>query len=61
MDMIGLNKLDVVTIFRRYLKDMVIEDSMINSVAMAVGEVVEENNKRLIEYLKAINSKKAVL
>ena len=59
--MIGLNKLDVVTIFRRYLKDMVIEDSMINSVAMAVGEVVEENNKRLIEDLKAINSKKAVL
>ena len=61
MKMIGLNKLDVVTIFRRYLKDMVIEDSMINSVAMAVGEVVEENNKRLIEDLKAINSKKAVL
>jgi hypothetical protein len=61
MEMIGLNKLDVVTIFRRYLKDMVIEDSMINSVAMAVGEVVEENNKRLIEDLKAINSKKAVL
>ena len=61
MDIIGLNKLDVVTIFRRYLKDMVTEDSMINSVAMAVGEVVEENNKRLIEDLKAINSKKAVL
>lgn len=61
MEMIGLNKLDVVTIFRRYLKDMVIEDSMINSVAMAVGEVVEENNKRLIEDLKAINFKKAVL
>jgi hypothetical protein len=61
MEMIGLNKLDVVTIFRRYLKDMVTEDSLINSVAMAVGEVVEENNKRLIEDLKAINSKKAVL
>ena len=61
MEMIGLSKLDVVTIFRRYLKDMVIEDSMINSVAMAVGEVVEENNKRLIEDLKAIKSKKAVL
>ena len=61
MEMIGLNKLDVVTIFRRYLKDMVIEDSMINSVAMAMGEVVEENNKRLIEGLKAINSKKVVL
>jgi hypothetical protein len=61
MEMVGLNKLDVVTIFRRYLKDMVTEDSLINSVAMAVGEVVEENNKRLIEDLKAINSKKAVL
>ena len=61
MEMIGLSKLDVVIIFRRYLKDMVIEDSMINSVAMAVGEVVEENNKRLIEGLKAINSKKVVL
>ena len=50
--MIGLSKLDVVTIFKRYFKDVVIEDSMINSVAMAVGEVVEENNKRLIRDLK---------
>lgn len=57
--MVGLSKLDVVTIFRRYFKDMVIEDSLIKSVAMAVGEVVEENNKRLFEDLKATNSNKA--
>ena len=54
--MIGLSKLDVVTIFQRYFKDVVIEDSMINSVAMAVGEVVEENNKRLIRDLKDKNN-----
>ena len=54
--MIGLSKLDVITIFRRYFKDVVIEDSMINSVAMAVGEVVEENNKRLFRDLEAKNS-----
>ena len=57
--MIGLSKLDVVTIFRRYFKDVVIEDSLINSVAMAVGEVVEENNKRLLKDLKATNSNRA--
>ena len=57
--MIGLSKLDVVIIFRRYFKDVVIEDSLINSVAMAVGEVVEENNKRLFRDLKATNYNKA--
>ena len=51
--MSGLSQLDVVTIFKRYFKDAVIEDSLINSVAMAVGEVIEENNKKLFEALKA--------
>jgi len=59
--MIGLSKLDVVTIFKRHFKDVVIEDSLINSVAMAVGEVVEENNRRLSRDLKAINSNKQVV
>lgn len=54
--MIGLSKLDVVTIFRRYFEDKALTDSLINSVAMAVGEVVEENNKRLFKELKAKNS-----
>jgi len=57
--MIGLSKLDVVTIFRRHLQDTVVEDSLINPIAKAVGEVIEENNKRLFEDLKANNSKKA--
>ena len=49
--MIGLSKLDVVTIFKRYFQNKAIEDSLINSIAMAVGEVVEENNKKLLRDL----------
>jgi hypothetical protein len=56
--MIGLSKLDVVTIFKRHLQDTVTEDSLIKSIAMAVGEAIEENNKRLFEDIKAKNSKK---
>lgn len=50
--MIGLSKLDIVTIFKRHFKDMAVTDSLINTIAMAVGEVVEENNKKLSEDLK---------
>lgn len=59
--MIGLSKLDVVTIFKRHLKDLVVEDTLINSVAMAVGEVIEENNKKLLEGLNTENLKKVGL
>ena len=59
--MIGLSKLDVVTIFKRYFQDAAIEDSLINSITMAVGEVVEENNKRLLGDLKTKNSVKQVV
>ena len=55
MEMIGISHSEVVTIFMRYFKELALEDSLINSVAMAVGEVVEENNKRLLEDLKAKN------
>jgi len=57
-EMIGLSKLDVVTVFKRYFGDRAVNDSLINSVAMAVGEVVEENNRRLLEEYEAKNSKK---
>ena len=57
--MIGLSKLDIVTIFRRHFKDMASTDPLVNAMAMAVGEVIEENNKRLFEDLKAKNSNKA--
>ena len=58
--MIGLNKLDVVTIFKRHLHERVIEDNLIHSVAMAVGEVVEINNKRLLEELGTVKLDKRV-
>jgi len=57
--MIGLSKLEVVTIFKRYFEDKTMTDSLIKSMAMAVGEVVEENNKRLSKDLKVTNSNKA--
>ena len=58
--MSGLSKLDVLTIFKRHFKDMALSDSLINSIAMAVGEAIEENNKKLFENLKATNSIKQV-
>ena len=54
--MIGLNKLDVVTIFKRHFKDQVVTDVLIKTIAMAVGEVIEENNKKIVDDLKRNNS-----
>ena len=51
MKKIGLDKLDVVAVFRRTLADRVEEDPLVNSIARAVGEAIEENNKKLWEYL----------
>ena len=42
---IGLSKLDIITIFKRHLKVTVVTDSLINTVAMAVGEVVKKITK----------------
>ena len=46
---IGLNKLDVINVFRRTLTDRVEQDTLINSIVMAVAEVIEENNKRIFK------------
>ena len=46
---IGLNKLDVINVFRRTLTDRVEQDTLINSIVMAVAEVIEENNKRILK------------
>lgn len=51
MRKIGLDKLDVITVFRRTFTDRVMEDALIRSIAKAVGEVIEENKKRLLEDL----------
>ena len=53
MGNIGLHKLDVVTIFRRTFAEQVTADPLVNSIAMAVGEVIEENNKKLLEHILA--------
>ncbi len=57
MRKVGLSRWDVMTIFRRTFADKVEKDPLINSIANAVGEVIEENNKRLSEGL-ADNSRK---
>jgi len=51
MNKIGLGKYDVMKIFRRTFADKVERDPLINSVAKAVGDVIEENNKRILEDL----------
>jgi len=56
--MIGLSKVDTVTIFKRHFKDEALTDTLINTIAMAVGEVIEENNKRILEEIKPVNSTK---
>ena len=54
MNKIGLGKNDVMTIFSRTFADKVGRDPLINSISKAVGEVIEENNKRLLEELTAV-------
>lgn len=51
MKRIGLGKLDVMTVFRGTFAEKIAEDPLINSIAKAVGEVIEENNRRFLEDL----------
>ena len=53
---IGISKVDIVTIFKRHFKDQVLTDALINTMAMAVGEVIEENNKKIVDDLKRTSS-----
>ena len=59
MNKVGLSKYDVMTIFRRTFADKVERDPLIDSVTKAVGEVIEENNKRLLEDLAIYSRKEA--
>ncbi len=60
MERIGLGKLDVMTVFRRTFANKVAEDPLINSIAKAVGEVIEENNQRLLKDLAAYPKTRAI-
>lgn len=51
MKNIGLGKFDVLRILRRNLTYRM-DDPVINSIAKALGEIIEENNQKLAEDLK---------
>ncbi len=51
MRKIGLDRQDAITIFRRTFADKVVDDPLINSIAKAVGEIIEENNRKLLDDL----------
>ena len=52
MKKIGLDRLAVSGIFRRTFSDEVEENPLVKSIAKAVGETVEENNKQLLDDLR---------
>ena len=52
MQKIALDKAGVKMIFRRNLRCKTLDNSLLDSIADAMGEVIEENNKRLMEELK---------
>ena len=51
MRKIGLDRQDAITIFRRTFADKVVDDPLISSIAKAVGEIIEENNRKLLDDL----------
>jgi hypothetical protein len=58
MRKIGLDRQDAIMIFRRTFADKALDDPLINSIAKAVGEIIEENNRRFLADL-AGSSKEA--
>jgi len=47
------------TVFRRVFADKAIDGSLINSMVKAAGEVVDENNKMLLENLAGDSEREA--
>lgn len=58
MKKIGLDELDVIAVFRRTYADRVVDNPLIDSIAKSVGEVIEENNRRLLEEILVASNKK---
>ena len=48
---VGLDSLEVAAIFNRTFPDAMAEEPLMRSIAKAVGEVIEENNRRLWEMI----------
>jgi hypothetical protein len=51
MTKIGLDRMEVRAVFKRSFVGSIEEQSLIDHIANAVGEVIEENNKKLWETL----------
>jgi hypothetical protein len=51
MRKIGLDRQDAIMIFRRTFADKAADDPLISSIAKAVGEIIEENNRKLLDDL----------
>ena len=58
MNSVGLDRRDVAMVFRRVLAKDLEKDPLLASVARAVGEVIEENNKKLWDQIvRALDSR----
>ena len=58
MQKVGLDKFDVMAVFRRILAGRVDEDALINSISRAVGEAIEQNNQKLLADLRVLQKEK---
>ena len=54
---VGLNKMEVRAIFKRNIVGEVKQSPLIDYIAEAVGNVIEENNKKLWENLQEASKK----
>jgi len=58
MNSVGLDRMGVVVVFRRVLPKDMEKDPLLASVAKAVGEVIEENNKKVWDQIvRALDSR----
>lgn len=48
IEKIGLDKSDMTMVFRRAFGDKIIENPLMSSVAKAVGEVIDQDDKMLL-------------
>jgi len=58
MTKIGLDRMETKAVFRRSITARLAEVSLLDCIADAVGEVVEENNKKLWEALQEVLKKR---
>ena len=60
MKNIGIDKIEARAIFRRSLAlhSVSIESPLLDCIADVIGEVIEENNKRLLEQLASTSQRK---